>query len=171
MNSSLQISESADALVLSYPLSIALAFGAVLMAIAAFAWLARRRFARGWPIHLAVALAAWATLHVATFRMTFSADAGSAYAFLRHDHTVRWRDAADIYLERSGADWRIVVIDRERRAYPFDVAELTAEERDRVMAYMVDRMPQDAFRAAPELLRREAAQGTRHVNFAADQQI
>jgi hypothetical protein len=77
----------------------------------------------------------------------------------------------DIYLERRGGDWQIVVIDVRARAHRFDVAELSIEQRDRMMAYMVDRMPEAAFKRAPELLKREAPSGVRPASFFGDQQI
>ena len=77
-------------------------------------------------------------------------------------------DSADIYLERRGGDWEIVVVDGQQRAYRFDVAELPLDQRERVMAYMVDRMPVTAVRRMPELLKREAPSGIRALG---DQQI
>lgn len=171
MISLVQISEGAQGLVLSYPAWTVVALGAGTLALAALAVFGRARLRRRWPVSVAIVFAAWAAVYVATFRATVTEEGGSAYAFLRYDHTVRWKDAADIYLERRGADWQIVVIDAQRRAYPFDVGELSIGERDRVMAYMVDRMPETAFRPAPELLRREAPSGARPAGFLSDQQI
>ena len=167
----LEVSESAQGLVLSYPLWAAVALAAATAAFIALAVFGRARLRRRWPASVAIMFAAWAAFYVATFKAVVTDEAGSAYAFMRYDHTVRWKDAADIYLERRGGDWQIVVIDRSRRAYRFDVAELSIDERDRVMAYMVDRMPESAFRPAPELLKREAPAGARPAGFFADQQI
>ena len=173
MNSLMHVSESAHALVLSYPwwTGVALVFAAI--AIAAYGIVRRARIPRLWPVTLAVVVAAWAGVYVTTFKTTITDEAGSVYAFLRYDHTVRWKDAADIYLEHrgGGSDWQIVVIDRQRRAYNFDVAELSIEDRDRVMAYMVDRMPVTAPEPAPELLKRRSAEGARPAGWFGDQQI
>jgi hypothetical protein len=168
----MQISETAQGLVLSYPLWTAVAFVAGTLALIALAVFGRSRIRRRWPISLAIVFAAWGAVYSATYQAIVTDEAGSAYAFLRYDHTVRWEDAADIYLERQGSgDWHIVVIDRHRRAYAFDVAELTVEERDRVMGYMVDRMPESAFRRKPELLKRQAPHAARPASFGNDQQI
>ncbi|MGZ9066904.1 MAG: hypothetical protein ACXW2I_16425 [Burkholderiales bacterium] len=97
---------------------------------------------------------------------------GSVYALLRYDHAVRWKDAADIYLEqRGGVNWHIVVLDRERRAFDFNVADLSIDDRDRIMAYMVDRIPESAFARDPTLLKRQAPHGPRPASFLGDQQI
>ena len=165
------MSEGAHGLVLSYPTWVAAALAAAALAFLALAVFGRARLRRRWPVSVAIVFAAWAAFYVATFRATVTDEAGTAYAFLRYDHTVRWTDAADIYLERRGGDWQIVVLDAEQRAYPFDVAELSVEERDRVMAYMVDRLPEAAFHRAPELMKREAPSGPRPASFLGDQQI
>jgi hypothetical protein len=126
-----------------------------------------------WPVTLAAVVATWGAIYVTSFHATLNDDVGSAYAFLRYEHTVRWKEAADIYLEHRGGgrDWHIVVVDRDRRAYAFDVAELSVEDRDRVMAYMADRMPDTASDRPPELLKRRSADGARPVGLFADQQI
>src|SRR5688572_13991104 len=160
MISPMQISESTQGIVLYYPIWTAAAFAAGALALAALALAGRARIRRRWPIVAAMLVAAWGAIHVATFRTTITNDAGSAYAFLRYEHHVRWTDARDIYLERAASgNWRIVVIDRERRAFDFDVADLAVADRDRVMAYMVDRMPRSAF--APEVMKRQAPHGAR----------
>ena len=171
MISLLQISESAQGLVLSYPVWTAIALLAATFLLTAYAVVARARIQRRWPVSLAIVFAAWAGIYVATFRTTIGIDTGSVYAFLRYDHTVQWKDAADIYLEQHGGDWRIVVLDRHRRAFDFDVAELSVEDRDRLMAYMVDRMPASAFGRPAELMKRHAPSATRAVGFLGDQQI
>ena len=171
MISLLQISESAHGLVVSYPTWAAIALLAATLALTAYAVVARARIRRRWPVSLAIVFAAWAGIYVTTFRTTIGIDTGSAYAFLRHDHTVRWKDAADIYLEQRGGDWCIVVVDRRQRAFDFDVADLSIEDRDRLMAYIVDRMPESAFARAPELLKRHAPAGARPAGFFGDQQI
>jgi hypothetical protein len=109
-------------------------------------------------------------MYFATFNATINADAGSVYGFLRYDYSVRWKDASDIYLERRGGDWTIVVRDRSARAYGFNVGDLSIEERDRLMAFMVDRMPASAFRADTAVLKREG-EGPRPASFFSDQQI
>jgi hypothetical protein len=169
----LHLSRDAHGLVLSYPWWVAAALALASLGLTAYVGLRRRRLARAWPVTLAALVAAWAGIYVATFRIAITDESGSGYAFLRYDHTVRWKDAADIYLEQRGgaSDWQIVVIDRHRRAYNFDVAELPLEQRDRVMAYMVDRMPASAFDRAPELLKRRSAAGARTVGLFGDQQI
>jgi hypothetical protein len=169
----MQISESAQGLSLSYPLWIAAALAVGTLALGAIAVFGRKRLRRSWPFSVAIVFAAWAAVYVATFKATVTDEGGSAYAFLRYDHAVRWKDAADLYLERRGADWQIVVVDGSRRAFPFDVAELSAAERERVMAYMIARMPEAAFPRAPELLKRKAPapSGTRREEFLGGQQI
>jgi hypothetical protein len=173
MFSLMRISEGDHGLVLSYPLWAGIAFlvGAVVLVTAAI--IGRSRLRRAWPISVATLVALWAGLYFVTFKATITDEAGSVYAFMRYDHTVRWKDAADIYLEqRSGAhDWYIVVLDRQRRSFDFNVAELSIDDRDRVMAYMVDRMPGSAFQRAPALLKRQAPLGPRPASFLSDQQI
>ena len=173
MISLMQISENAHNLVLTYPWWLGTALGLTAAALAAYGFVRRARIPRLWPVTLAVVVAAWASGYVATFRTTITDEDGSVYAFLRYDHTVRWKDATDIYLEHrgGGSDWQIVVIDRQRRAYNFDVAELSIEDRDRVMAYMVDRMPATAAESPPELLKRRSADGARPAGWFGDQQI
>ena len=173
MVSLMHMTESENGLVLSYPWWVAVAFAFAAVALAVYTVSRRARMRRIWPATLAALVAAWAGTYVFTFRTAIDAEMGSAYASLRYDHTVRWKDAADIYLEHggSGSDWRIVVIDRARRAYNFDVAELSIHDRDRIMAYMVDHMPESAFARAPELLKRRSADGARPVGLFADQQI
>jgi hypothetical protein len=171
MISLMHVSESAKGLVLSYPwwCGTALVFAAFALALFAVLRTTRRR----WPLPLAALVAAWAGIYMLTFRTTITDELGSVYAFLRHDHAVRWKDASDIYLEHSGRgrEWQIVVVDRERRAYSFEVGELSIEDRDRVMAYMVDRMPDSAFQRPPELLKRRSAGGARPAGLFSDQQI
>jgi hypothetical protein len=167
----MHISETPHGLVLSYPWWIGLALGLMAVALAVYGIRRRTRIPRLWPVTLAVVFAVWAGVYVSTFKTTVTDESGSVYAFLRYDHTVGWKDAADIYLEHRGGDWQIVVIDRQRRPYRFDVAELSAEDRDRVMAYMVDRMPAQAFAPAPELLKRRSAEGARPAGWFGDQQI
>jgi hypothetical protein len=173
MSSLMYVSGGTDRLVLAYPLWIGVALLIAAAALVLFAALARKRVRQRWPISLAILIAAWAGLYFATFNVTITHEAGSVYAFLRYDHSVRWKDAADIYLEHRGgaAEWHIVVIDRHRRAFAFNVADLSIEDRDRVMSYMVDRMPESAFRRAPALLKREAPQGARPIGLFSDQQI
>lgn len=167
------VSGGADRLVLAYPLWIGAALLIAAAGLVLFATLARKHIRRRWPISLATVVAAWAGLYFATFNATITPESGSVYAFLRYDHSVRWQDAADIYLEHRGgaAEWHIVVIDRHRRAFDFNVADLSIEDRDRVMTYMVDRMPESAFRRAPALMKREASQGARPIGLFSDQQI
>jgi hypothetical protein len=168
----LHISADEYGLVLSYPWWTVAACALLSLGLAAYLVVRRRQLARAWPVALAAVVAAWAGIYVATFRTALTHESGSAYAFLRYDHTVRWKDAADIYLERGATgNWQIVVMDSQRRAYNFDVSELADEERDRVMAYMVDRMPPGAFAREPELLRRRSATGPRTVGLFDDQQI
>ena len=150
------ISESAHGLELAYPVWCAVALALATAALLVFARVRGTRMRRRWPLSLAVVFAAWSTAYVATYRVSVQDDAAHGYAFLRFDHAVRWKDAADIYLEQGGGDSRIVVVDRERRAYAFDVAELSLDDRERVLARMVDRMPAGAFARTPELMRRHA---------------
>jgi hypothetical protein len=119
-----------------------------------------------------MAVAAWAGLYFVTFRATLTDDAGSVYVFTGSPHTVHWRDAADIYLEQRGGghDWHIVVVDTQQRAFDFNVADLSIEDRDRVMAYMVDRMPDKAFARSPTLMKRQAPYGPRPAGLFSDQQ-
>jgi hypothetical protein len=173
MSSLMYVSGGADRLVLAYPLWIGAALLIAASALVLLAALARKRIRRRWPISLAIVVAAWAGLYFATFNATITRESGSVYAFLRYDHSVRWKDAADIYLEHrgGGTEWHIVVLDRNRRAFDFNVADLSIEDRDRVMSYMVDRMPESAFRRAPALLKREASHGARPIGLFSDQQI
>jgi hypothetical protein len=172
MLSFMYVAVGADRLVLSYPLWIGVALLLVAIALFSYAAFARKRIRRRWPISLATLLAAWAGLYFATFNTTITAESGSTYAFMRYDHSVRWKDASDIYLERrgGGSDWNIVVVDGKRRTFEFNVSDLSIDDRDRVMAYIVDRMPENAFRA-PALLKREAPVGIRTIGVFSDQQI
>jgi hypothetical protein len=166
----MQISRGADQLVLSYPLWVGAALLLTAVGLAARAIFSRRR---RWALGIATVIAAWAGTHFATFEATISNQAVSTYAFLRYDHAVRWKDATDIYLEQRGAGrgWRIVVLDRQRRAFEFDVADLSVDERDQVLAYMVDRMPQEAFPRDRAFLKRHAPAHARRVGYFSDQQI
>src|SRR5688572_4950368 len=117
MVSLVQISHSAQGLVLTYPLWTAVALAAAAAALLAYAIVRGRRMQRRWPLSLAVVFATWAAVYAATYRMSVNDDAAGAYAFLRFEHIVRWKDAADIYLERrGGAEWQIVVRDHARRS-------------------------------------------------------
>jgi hypothetical protein len=173
MFSVMQISESAHGLVLSYPLWTGIGFLAGAAALLAAALIARSRLRRGWAIGVATLVALWAGVYFTTFRATITDEAGSVYAFLRHDHTIRWKDAADIYLERRNGerDWHIVVLDRHRQTFDFDVAELSVQDRERVMAYMLERMPTGASERTPALLRRQAPARARPAGLLGDQQI
>jgi hypothetical protein len=172
MFSLMHISQGADRLVLSYPVWIGAALLLGAAALLALAIFGRHRIRRVWPLSVAMLFAAWAGIYFATFSATITAEAGSVYGFLRYDDSVLWKDAADIYLERrGGGDWHIVVLDQQRREFDFNVADLTIDDRDRVMAYMVDRMPDTAFPRAPALLKRQAPQGARRVGLFSDQQI
>lgn len=169
----MQISQDAQGLVLSYPLWTGVALLAVAVVLLGCAVLARSRFRRRWAMSIAVMLAAWSGLYFLTFKATITDEAGSVYAFLRYDYRIPWKDAADIFLEQrgSGRDWHIVVIDRRRNAFDLNVAELSIDDRDRVMAYIVDRMPESAFRREPALMKRQAPQGARAVGWFGEQQI
>jgi hypothetical protein len=169
----LQVTQGPDQLVLSYPLWIGLTLLAIAGALLGRMLYARARIRRSWALAVAILLAGWSGLYFYTFKATLSDEAGSVYAFMRYDHAVRWADAVDIYLEHRGGgrDWHIVVIDRERRAHDFNVADLSVEDRDRIMGYMVDRMPAGAFARAPALLKRHADRGLRRVDLLGDQQI
>jgi hypothetical protein len=172
MFSAMQISETAHGVVLSYPLWTGIAFLGLAAILAVYGVAGGRWIKRRWPMTVAVLVAAWAGAYFATFKATLNEQTGSVYAFLRYDHAVRWKDAADIYLEqRGGANWHIVVLDRERRAFDFNVADLSIDDRDRIMAYMVDRMPESAFARDPTLLKRQAPHGPRPASFLGDQQI
>ena len=166
----MQISENATGLALSYPLWIGAVFVLLSLVAAGYALLTRRRARRRWPFIAAAALSSWAAVYFTTFSTTLTAESGSVYGFLRYDHSVRWVDARDVYLQRRGGEWTIVVQDRDSRAHEFDVGDLSVEERDRVMTYMVDRMPANAFRPDSALLRREGP-GARPVSLFSDQQI
>ena len=172
MISLLQVSEQTDRLVLSYPIGVAIAFLVAASLLLGYAVYARKVARRRWALAAATLVAAWAGLYFATFSATITRDGGSVYAFMRYDHSVRWQDAADIYLEQRGGghDWHIVVLDRQRRAYDFNVADLSIDDRDRVMAYMVDRMPESAFHRDTTVMRREGP-GPRPASFSSDQQI
>ena len=169
MLSPMHISESAAGLTLHYPLWIGVLFALLALVAVAYTAIARRRLKRYWPLLAAAAISSWAGVYFMTFSATFDAEGGAVYGFMRYDHSVRWRDARDVYLERSGGDWTIVVR-AERGAYELNVGDLAAEARDRVMAYIVDRMPASAFRPDTALLKREG-DGPRPVSFFSDQQI
>ena len=143
------------------------------VALLAAALFSRRDARRRWPVGVATAIAVWGAVYVTTFNATITNEKGSVYGFLRYDHTIRWQDAADIYLEQHGGrdDWHIVVLDRERRAFDFNIAELSLDDRDRVMAYMVDRMPESAAPRSPSLLQRQARSAPRTLGPLSDQQI
>src|SRR4051812_8123555 len=113
MNSLMQVSQQADRLVLSYPIGLAVAFLVAAAALCVYAVFARKVARRRWALGTATLVAAWAGLYFASFNATITRDGGSVYAFMRYDHSVRWHDAADIYLEQRGAghDWHIVVLD------------------------------------------------------------
>lgn len=170
MFSPMQISEGPAGLVLSYPLWIGAVFLLLAAAAIARATLPRARVRRRWPFFAAAAIASWAGVYAATFSATITADAGRVYGFMRYDQAVRWQDARDIYLEHASGRWTIVVRDRNGRAFDFDVADLSVEQRDRVMTYMVDRMPESAFQRDTALLKR-VGPGPRPVSFSSDEAI
>ena len=169
----MHVTQGADRLVLSYPLWIGCALLIAAVALLGYGVLRGRRIRRRWTIGLATVVAAWAGLYFATFNATLTRESGSVYGFLRYDQRMQWKDAADVYLELRGAgrDWYIVVLDRQRRIFDFNVADLSIADRDRVIAYMVDRMPDSAFRREPTLRKRQGAVGARRVGLFADQQI
>lgn len=168
----MHVTQGADRLVVSYPLWIGVVLLLAAAAFLACAVLVRKRIRRRWTVGVATVVAAWAGLYFATFNATITREAGTVYGFLRYDHSIRWQDAVDIYLERrGGGNWHIVVRDTHRQAFDFDVADLSIDDRDRVMAYMVDRMPDTAFPRAPALMKRHAPLGTRPAGLFSDQQI
>jgi hypothetical protein len=170
MFTAMQLSENASGLVLTYPLWIGAAFAMLAAVAVGYAFVTRGRARRRWPLIAATLIASWAGIYFSTFNATIGAETGSVYGFLRYDHSVRWQDARDVYLERRGGEWTIVVRDRNARAYDFNVADLSVEQRDRVMTYMVDRMPASAFRPDTTVLRREGP-GPRPASYFSDQQI
>jgi hypothetical protein len=172
MYSLMHVTQGVDQLVVSYPLWIGVV---LLLAAAAFlvcALFAGKKIRRRWTVSVATVIAVWSGLYFATFNTTITREAGTVYGFLRYDHSIRWQDAVDIYLEqRGGGNWHIVVLDTHRHTFDFDVADLSIDDRDRVMAYMVDQMPDTAFPRAPALMKRQGPIGTRRVGLFADQQI
>jgi hypothetical protein len=173
MFSAMQISESAQGLVLTYPLSTGVVFLAVAALLTGYGLFGRRLIRRRSPVVLAGAVALAAASYFLTFRATLDDEAARVYAFLYADRAISWKDAADVYLERreGGDDWRIVVLDGRRRAFDFDVTHLSLEERHRVMAYMVDRVPAGVSSGTPALLERQAPYGPRRASVLSDQQI
>jgi hypothetical protein len=163
----MHVAEHTDRLVLSYPLWIGVTLLAAAGAFMACAVIGSRRIRRRWTLTVATAVAAWSGLYFATFNATLTHDSGSVSAFMASAHTVYWKDAADIYLEQrgSGHDWHIVVLDVRQRPFDFNVADLSINDRDRVMAYMVDRMPETAFARSPTLMKRQAPYGPRPVGL------
>ena len=170
MTSLMQISQHADQLVVSYPWWIAVALLLLSAALLRFAVFGATMMRRRWIIGVATVVAAWAGLYFATFNATLTNEAGSVYVFLGHPRVVQWQDAKDIYLERRGREWRIVVLQTEKRPFELNVADLSVGDRDRIMAYMVDRMPENAFPRSPALLRRHAPGGPRPAGYLSDQQ-
>jgi len=173
MFSPMQISESAQGLVLSYPLSTGLIFLFAGIAVAALSLLGRRIIRRRWPIVLAAAVSMWAATYFLTFRAALDDQAGSIYAFPYSGWSIMWKDATDVYLEHrgGGTDWHIVVRDAQRRPFEFEVGDLSIEDRHRLMAFMVDRMPPGASSGEPALLLRRAPYGPRRASLLSDQQI
>ena len=173
MFSPMQISESAHGLVLSYPLSTGVTFLAAAVALVGYGLLGRRLIRRRWPIVLATAVAIWAASYFITFRVMLDDKAGSVYAFWGGDRSIRWQDATDIYLEHRGGatDWYVVVLDTQRRPFDFEVGDLSVEDRHRILAWMVDRMPPGASSDKPALLQRHAPYGPRRASLFSDQQI
>jgi hypothetical protein len=170
MLSFMQITENTAGLTLAYPLWIGAVFAALAVIAVAYTIIARRRLRRYWPLLAAAAIASWAGVYFTTFSTTITPGGGAVYGFLRYDHHVRWQDARDVYLERRGGEWTIVVRSSSVDAYDFNVGDLAVESRDSVMAYIVDHMPASAFRPDTALLKREG-EGARPVSFSADEQI
>ena len=172
MSSLMHLTPYADRLVLSYPLWLGMTLLLAAAALLACAVLGDKRIRRRWTLSAATVVAAWAGLYFSTFSAIIAHESGSVCALFRCQQSVDWKDAADIYLERSRGDrdWRIVVIDRQHRSFDFNVADLSIDDRDRVMAYMVDRMPDSAFPRSPALLKRQAPSGPRPVGLFSDQQ-
>lgn len=173
MFSAMQISESAQGLVLSYPLSTGLVFLAAAVALSGYGLLGRRFVRRRWPVVFAGFVALWAAGYFMSFTATLDQEAGSVYVFPGPQQSIRWQDAADVYLEHrgGGSDSRIVVLDAQRRMFDLDVANLSLDDRQRVMEYMVDRIPPGASGRTPALLERQAPAGARRVSLFSDQQI
>lgn len=166
----MQLTQHADHLVLSYPWWIGtglLIAATILLTCAAFG---ARALRRRWTATAAGAVSIWAGLYFTTFTAVITQESGSVHTFPRHEQTVNWKDATDIYLERSGGEWHIVIVDALKRKLEFNVADLPISDRDRVMAYMVDRMPETAFPRSPGLMKRHAPGASRPVGFFSDQQ-
>ena len=173
MFSLMHISDEAHAIVVSYPLWVGLGLLALAAVLAACNFAAGVRIVRRrWVLSAAMLVAGWSGLYFATFKATIGPEAGTVYAFLRYDHTVAWKDAADIYLEQQGSGpSHIVVVDRKRRPYDFNVADLADTDRERLLDYMIARMPHDAPSDARALIKRQAPASVRRVGYFSDQQI
>src|SRR5688572_22164066 len=107
MFTAMQLSENASGLVLTYPLWIGAAFAMLAAVAVGYAFVTRGRARRRWPLIAATLIASWAGIYFSTFNATIGAETGSVYGFLRYDHSVRWQDARDVYLERRGGEWTI----------------------------------------------------------------
>src|SRR4051812_9123081 len=85
----MQISQSAGALVLSYPLWIGAVFVFLAGLAIGYTIIARRRLRRHWPLVAAMLISAWAGVYFTTFNAIITRETGSVYGFLRYDESVR----------------------------------------------------------------------------------
>ena len=166
MFSLMQLTADAHGLVIAYHPAVGATLVATAVALATFVAVRGNRIKRRWPLLAAIAIAGWSGVHFATFTMRLTPESAAIHSLLQKER-VSWQDAAAVYLEkpRTG-DPYIVVVDRARRAFEVYVADLSAPDRERAMAYMLARINVNEPRRAPAVERRPKT-----LDALSDQQI
>jgi len=172
MTSLMHLSQHSDRLVLAYPAWVGIAFIVAAVVLVVCVVFGGQRTRRRSLFGVASVVAAWAGLYFATFNATITHETGSVSAFMHDQRAMQWKDAKDLYLERRGSerDSRIIVLDARGQPFEIGVGDLSIADRDRLMAYIVDHVPDSAFPRSPSLLKRHAPNGTRRVGVFSDQQ-
>src|SRR6266511_1215017 len=126
MFSLMRITQDARGLVVSYELWPGLSLIALAVVLAAVVTFRHTPVKRRWAMFAAILVAGWSGLYFTTFKATITPQSASVYAFMRYDHVVPWKEAADVYVEQQAGDAHIVLIDRQRRTLAMNVADLSS---------------------------------------------
>jgi len=129
---------------MSYPLWLGILSVA---GIALFAYAARPKaeVKKRWAILVVGALLTWVGIYFATFKATLTAESGRVYGFLRYNERIDWTDAAAAAVVqrsgRGGPSYFLVVAGRSGGEFELPLGGLNDGERQRVVAYVLSKMP------------------------------